>query len=238
MPWNNFGWRGILIPWGKWQCEESAPADPSWHRLLGAAMNPKCEPPGAGCCGQTKPCSVSSTHLCPWQLRCEEWPNASLQQCSCSKLPAWGRLSQPCPTYLSGPSALDTYWGDTKHLQASHPRPGFFGIHLQECSHWPWQHPKCTGVYNMPQPLPPPLTSVLPLCPHIQLLHAHVPKSDRDYREPRKTEGCAHKMCCLLPDSGHPSPLNSWERSVQTPPFLFPPYTRLPMFSDIIHKSK
>lgn len=52
-------------------------------------------------------------------------------------------------------------------------------ICLQECSHWPSQHPMCAGIYWVSQPLPPPLVSVLPSRPCRHLLHAPILQNAR-----------------------------------------------------------
>lgn len=182
-----------------------------------------------GCCGQTKPCSAVQLPLmapATWDVR--NGQAMLLLQAACLRK-AFSALLH----YSSGPRALGTFWGDTKHLETPHPSPGFFGswLHLQECSQWPWQHPKC----SVPQPPPPPLMSVLLFCPHIQLSHAHVPKSDRGTIEnPGKATGM---HIHVLPSPSFRPSLSSkllcW--GVFNPlPFYSPHTPELPMFTDTI----
>lgn len=86
-----------------------------------------------------------------------------------------------------------------------------------------------TEIYQVSQPLRPPLMSVLPSHPCRQLLHAHVLQSDREAVEKPVMDMGAHVHVVSSPSSRTTLPCKTreeWEGAAQPPPFLFPPYTR------------
>lgn len=110
---------------------------------------------------------------------------------------------------------------------------------LQRHSHWPSEHPTCTGICWVSWPLPPPLMAVLPAPPCRQLSHAHVLQSGRGAVEKPGTDTGVH-----MPVMSSPSPRPSlpcrpgWEGAFSHLPFYFPYVPGLPVFTDTNQESK
>lgn len=193
-------------------------------------LNLTCEPHGTLCChGQTDPCSAVEQPLTARDISDVRngqvllWSNAPAPSC----LPE-ERLPQPCPTiYVDQvPLALTGRYKTSADIQP------------ESCIFWQLTF-TVRSVVTDPDSIQSAqgFTTCLSLSHHPSCLFclSVLTSSSSMLTSLKVTEGlqrsqaeqwvCAY-TCCFLPASGHPSPVNPYERGVQPPPFLFPPYTR------------
>lgn len=205
------GPRGLLIPWGKQQHEVTSSADYSWHRLPGTMAWTLCVSPA----GLTL--SLWWVSWLPWDYSppascCNScwWPITSKMKGTAlsfteTMVPLQAaslRKSFPCLVQLFTWIKCPRHSAGQYRIPADiQPKSWVFwpaDIHHQECSHWPSQYPMCTGIYQVSQPLPPPLMSVLPSRPCRHLLHAHIIQNARGAACLQRNQAQPCLQCLLL----------------------------------------